>query len=482
MYIFFSCSTHSENGIYDNRAVGNWDISTSTKNAYDIFEAHISKGKEYEENGNIEDAIMEYLYCYQMVTGLEYGYYFMHQRGEYKTNINLLLLALYERQNNYEKSLEIIYEVIRETPSVENYLIRSRVYENLGQKEMSKYDKIMATKLERVYYVSPTGNDSQNDGRTEQSAFGTLRRAIEVAKKGTIKTIMIVDGLAHIEDSSYWRDTSFSINNDGQEILIIGKHSATLLAARSYSDTIVVNASGNFRFANIKISGGNTGIIINSGSNVVFDIGVVIEDSKGSGTGILNNGNLVIQGDAKIINNSTSSINCAGGITNNGTVLLKDNVVVSDNNSIQNREGDRGNGGGILNNGRLTIQDNVSISNNSAISGGGIYNNGIINILGGEIVRNTSSTNGGGILINGGTLIMRSGIIKNNESEYGAGVYITRGSSTSFSLINGRIENNNAKYVGGGIYIENNSRYVQSGGEVINNTAGDGDGNNVFWQ
>jgi hypothetical protein len=492
VFILFSCSTHSN--INDNRAVGNWDIAASTKNAHDEFELHITKGKEYENNENLEEAINEYLYCIQMINGLEYGYYFLDRKGEYLLRVNILLLSIYEKQGNYGTAIAIIDQIIRETPSTENYLYRAKLHETVGNTEMSEYDKNIASKLDRAYYVSSRGYDN-NEGRSEQSPFGTLEKAIEAAKKGAIKTVVILGVFANIEaDEGPWRKTFYSINNAGDEILIIGKHSGSLIASGEnlqYFNPTVININGNFRFANIKIYGGNTGMIINSGANVVLDTGVIVGGNTGggsnwlttpNGTGIVNNGNLIIQSDAKILNNSTASTNSAGGITNNGTLVLKNNVIVSGNKSMQNRDGGGGNGGGILNNGILTIQDSVIIYNNSAISGEGIYNNGTINLLRGEITDNISTANGGGIFINSGTLLIRHGIIKSNKSEYGAGIYITRGSNTSFTLINGRIENNNAKYVGGGIYIESNARFIQNSGEIINNTAGDGDGNNIFRQ
>lgn len=492
--LLFSCSTNNTGNIHNTRAVGNFNIAEASRNVSEIFESHINSGKDYEENGNINEAIKEYLFCLQMINGLEYGYYFLGRRRDvYNLRVNQLLFPLYEKQGNYQEALKIINNIISEIPNRENYLNRSRLFTALGFSVMAENDRNIANRLERVYYVSARGNDTQNDGRSEQTPFATLGKALDVARRGTIKTVIVIGYLTDMEeDNSIRTRTYFSINNNEQEILIIGKNSGGIIASGDrYSNSTVINVSGNFRFANIVIAGGETGIVINSGSNVIFDTGVIITENTGGGsnwlysprgTGILNNGNLIIQGDAKIINNSTASGNSAGGISNNGTLIIKDFVLISGNKAIENRDGGTGQGGGILNNGTLTIQDNVVISNNSSVThGGGIYNNGTLNILGGEILNNNSKTNGGGIY-NNGTITMRNGKIYNNIAEYGAGVYVSRGTNVIFNIINGRIENNNARFAGGGIYVERNARFSQNGGDIINNLAGDGDGNNIFRQ
>jgi predicted outer membrane repeat protein len=501
--LFFSvflatCGSISERKSYANNEVGlHWDVESSNRSAMEKYEMLMSQARNVEAVGNIKEAIQKYNECIELVTGLEYGYDFllMGKREEFLADINAHLLPLYEKNGNFESVIEILTEILLELPTPDNYLSRAKIYETIGKTEMSESDINLANRLERVYYVSSRGNDIQNDGRSELSPFGSLSKAIEACKKGAIKTIVVIGALSNIEfDEGPWRKTFYSITNSDNEILIIGKYSGGLIASGEnlqYFNPTVINISGNFRFANIGIHGGNTGMIINSGSNVILDTGVIVGGNTGggsswlttpNGTGIVNNGNLIIQGNAKIINNSTASINSAGGITNNGTLLIKNDVIVSGNQAKQNRDNrGGGNGGGILNTGILMVQDNVKIFNNSAVIGAGIYNNGTLRILGGEISNNKSSTNGGGIY-SSSILSMSNGLINENTAEYGGGVYVSGGTRSSFSLTNGNIIMNKAKFVGGGIYIEKNVQFTNSNGKVVDNQAGDGDGNNIFQQ
>jgi predicted outer membrane repeat protein len=106
-----------------------------------------------------------------------------------------------------------------------------------------------------------------------------------------------------------------------------------------------------------------------------------------------------------------------------------------------------------------------------------------------KVTSNTSKDGGGGIYISGGKLSITGGEISLNKAEYGAGIY-TNVYRTTFdngkaevTFSGGVITKNEAEFVGGGVYIATNSVFTQSGkGSINGNTAGDGEGENIFRQ
>jgi hypothetical protein len=467
--------------------------------AIEIFETHFNNANELTINGNIDEAINEYLICKTLVNKT-YVIEFTGIRNIYNKRVNYSLLPLYELKENYSEALVIINQIIKEEPTKDYYLKRANIYRLLNLSEMSELDINVSNRLDRVYFVSVLGSDTQNNGLTEESPFQTLEKAVDAAKRGAIKTIIIIGTLSNEEHFSSGSGSAFSVDNNGNEILIIGKSNGVLTAKtityREYFYHTVVRVSGNFRFSNIRIGDGNTGLEISSNSNIFLDNGVEISGnnyyrnsdyfSQPRSSGINNSGNLVIQGDAIISSNYTTNRGNAGGITNSGSLLIKNFVIISENKASQISNNRRvvvseGACGGIYNSGSLTIQNSVKIINNASVSNaGGIYNSGTINMLGGEIRNNFSEKNGGGIY-NIGTFNMRNGLISNNGAEYGGGIYISGGSNSVFTLFNGTIENNQAKLTGGGVYVESRGRFNQNSGEIRNNTASDGN-NNVFRQ
>src|SRR5574344_1526923 len=83
---------------------------------------------------------------------------------------------------------------------------------------------IMAQDDVKSYYVSAKGNDDANNGRSETSAFKTIKRAIEVASQGAIKRITIIGTLSQTSEGGSSQDTVFLIAYNGKtELTITGK-------------------------------------------------------------------------------------------------------------------------------------------------------------------------------------------------------------------------------------------------------------------
>ncbi|MCL1989332.1 MAG: hypothetical protein FWG67_00415 [Defluviitaleaceae bacterium] len=132
-----------------------------------------------------------------------------------------------------------------------------------------------------------------------------------------------------------------------------------------------------------------------------------------------------------------------------------------------------------------------NISNNSAMQGGGIAIPGLnANFLmnDGRISNNRADRNGGGIKVNGGNvnIVLENGIIGGNRAYVNGGGLAISGHNANFLIENGVIENNEASHNGGGIYFSNiqpvwlntptSSQLVMSGGIITGNMAGSGGG------
>jgi predicted outer membrane repeat protein len=185
-------------------------------------------------------------------------------------------------------------------------------------------------------------------------------------------------------------------------------------------------------------------------------------------------------------------------ITNNNSnacIYLKEaDLKISGNAKITNNKGS-GIYAGFNNmqySNNLEITGNAEISNNySANNGGGILiNNGDINFVmsGGKITGNTAKKGGGIYFYNDAdkvNITISGGVINGNKAEYGAGIYIAeidKSTTAKISITSVSITNNEAEFVGGGIYCENNVSFPATGIKFSGNKAGDGDGENIFKQ
>ncbi|GHV80438.1 hypothetical protein AGMMS49944_22290 [Spirochaetia bacterium] len=290
---------------------------------------------------------------------------------------------------------------------------------------------------------------------------------------------------------------------------------------------------------NAKISDcDGTGIHCERGS-IILKGSAVMSGNKGDnyfggGAIVMTEGTLLMQDNAAITGNTTK--NNGGGICLDPTgvsgchirVTITGNAVVSGNTAKH--------GGGIYLAGtgnefyetdtyyslldgfdprekitKVTIRKNgvslvldgtASIKDNTATEGGGIYitNGSVLTEYTGDEVKKTATLTQtvGGFLMKGGT-------ISGNKADYGAGVYVCaendltipeqRGvygslykaqntgkqiSKPGFTFTGGSITGNAAEFVGGGVFVKKSGAYVPGRGTVTNNTAGDGEGENVY--
>ncbi len=205
-------------------------------------------------------------------------------------------------------------------------------------------------------------------------------------------------------------------------------------------------------------------------SGLTIEDGVVKSDSGG---GVLNSGNLTLNGDIVTDNQALGNGlpgGAGGGIYSAaGAQLQLEGVLISDNLAGSW-------GGGILNCGLLTISSSEIENNEAFIGGGGICNDssGTTTATDGllQIDGNSGNTKGGGVY-NAGTFIMDGGSIYNNkevgaggEDGEGGGVFNNSGTLTLDDVTIGGLGNGepNQATNGGGLYIAGGTAKISGGG------------------
>jgi predicted outer membrane repeat protein len=229
-----------------------------------------------------------------------------------------------------------------------------------------------------------------------------------------------------------------------------------------------------------------------------------------------------MQDNSSITNNSTND-NGGGIYMNEGTVVIKRNAVISGNKAAK--------GGGVYFKGittssglpasgekeasspkwsQFTMRENAAITNNTAKEGGGVYAEE--GTAWETIILETPYTYDRREKIvsyrqMATGFIMEGGTINGNKADFGAGVYALRASlrdeevlvpnattrsfpfysktgkkiaTPAFILSSGSVTGNTAEFVGGGIYIKETGAFSQGKGTVSGNTAGDGEGEDIY--
>lgn len=189
------------------------------------------------------------------------------------------------------------------------------------------------------------------------------------------------------------------------------------------------------------------------------------------------------------------SANKGGGVyIHNGGFFTMKGGTISNNEALYSQEDKdkgTGNGGGVyVDAGGNFIMDGGSLSGNIAgHEGGGVYvcnsgnNYGTFIMNGGTISDNTveytvDTDNGGGGVYVAGKFTMYNGKISGNiagtDPDYCFGGGVCVDPSGEFTLKDGTLSENNAKY-GGGVYI-NQGKFTMESGTIDSNTASSGGG------
>jgi CSLREA domain-containing protein len=333
--------------------------------------------------------------------------------------------------------------------------------------------------------LTVTTTADQNDG----SATGglSLRDAILIANANTTNDYVIE--LQGGQTYSLSIKNTASLNNGGDEqeavrgdldilaggkitIKSVGTQKAIIDAtnlktsfASGFGDSAIdVKENAYFILDGVTITGASVGAVwINPNStaeisnslitNNEITVASAFYESNQDGSGITNYGTLLLK-DSTISNNKAARF--GGGIYNADTATaIINNTTISGNTAAQNA-------GGILNFGTATI-NNTTISNNSAEkSGGGISNgDGFSYDTAGTITINNTTISGNSAKENGG------GIFNGDGFSYDTAGIITMNNTT--------ISGNSARENGGGIF--NQEKTYLNNSTITNNTA-DLDSNN----
>jgi predicted outer membrane repeat protein len=375
---------------------------------------------------------------------------------------------------------------------------------------LSIYFVLSAQTTSRSYFVKADGDDT-NNGRSEETAFKTISKAIQMAKAGAVRTITLLGKFGDIDFE----------NTGSNEIIITGKPDANE-TEKAFIGCTVISGVSNIKFCYIDISdrdsqyGGGL-VITGKGAIGTLGVGSIVQDCSNHGVTVKEGAILNMIENSIVTNNWDYE---GGGIyLEGGTLNMKDNAVVKGNQALQRRTvaglsggtgggiagrssryGERcsisisdnaqiidntavANGGGILlSGGTLNISGKVVVSNNTATdNGGGIYAYGNMQIDGSVTISSNTAKKGGGIFIYDGKSIYNGINITENKAEYGAGIYLD-GNGVELLMNSGNFSKNIAEYVGGAIYIATGATYTQGKITTTGNSAGDGEGHDVFKQ
>ncbi|HEY7328126.1 MAG TPA: SdrD B-like domain-containing protein [Gemmataceae bacterium] len=276
------------------------------------------------------------------------------------------------------------------------------------------------------------------------------------------------------------------------------------------ASTLAVSGANSFGVFNVEATSAISGLTIENGSN-------------GNGGGVLNNGNLTLNGDTIKSNQTTGNgggiDNDAGSLTLSGDQILGNSstgaggglynaggmVTIAGGTVFKTNKAQGGQGGGICNaSGTVTLSGGTVINSNAtSASGGGVANSGTFLMTGGQISQNfmlPGGSNGGGVFNKGsmrllgvqvqGNLAVRGGGIYTNgklvlgntttisgnnwASVNGGGMYVAGGTA---AMLGGGVTNNTAEQSGGGIYVLSGQLMLKNGVQVSSNTAvGNGGG------
>jgi len=273
----------------------------------------------------------------------------------------------------------------------------------------------------------------------------------------------------------------------GKNILLTGDY--TLSGA---DGEIVINVKGILTLDGIIVThangatGNSRGILVNAGELYMYS-GAISENAangnSGGGVYVGDNAKFEISGTARITDNFASDD--AGGVfvSWGATFTMSEQACISGNTALRH-------GGGVyVSDARFNIQGGV-ISGNKGTFGGGIFSNGGTIVMDGGIIGGTVAADanvatqfgaaGGGVYnYGGGSFTLNDGSIIGNSARnaYGGGIYNDEHNS-ELIMTGGEISNNYAYYSGGGVY--NSSVFTMSGGEIVGNTADNGNGGGVM--
>ena len=324
--------------------------------------------------------------------------------------------------------------------------------------------KVIAVEQAAPIVLTVTTTADQNDGTATGGL--SLRDAILIANANTTNDYIIE--LQGGQTYSLSIKNTASLNNGGDEQEAV-RGDLDILAGGKITIKSVGTQKAIIDATNLKTSfaSGFGDAAIDVKENAYFILnGVTVTGASIGAVWIADTSTAEISNS--LITNNTITVASAGsylnpnggGITNYGTLLLKDSTI--SNNSAAGSGGGIFNNSGFNNSGTVTIT-NTTISNNSAEkSGGGISNgDGTYSYTAGTITMNNTTISGNSAKENGGGIFNGDGWSYSDEG--------------TITMNNTTISGNSARENGGGIF--NQEKTYLNNSTITNNTA-DLDSNN----
>lgn len=250
----------------------------------------------------------------------------------------------------------------------------------------------------------------------------------------------------------------------------IGENAAIVDSMAVYGGAIFAATSSEITVKGLISSNGATfggGIYITGGKLTIDETAVIDGNEAESYAGIYaGTGNTFTLNGGTISNNSTkASHNEAGGVY----VGTNASFTMNGGSITGNSSGD---GGGIYARGNVTINGDSFITNNTSNNhGGGIYicNGSVATLESCEVSNNTTLNNGGAIYAENATVTIKDSLMSKNKSIAGYGGGIGALGST-ITLDAGTEVSENSASLGGALYVANNSTVNLNSAKLIAST------------
>jgi hypothetical protein len=250
----------------------------------------------------------------------------------------------------------------------------------------------------REYYVASSGDD--NNPGTKGLPLKTVQQALT--------------NLATDYAGDTWPEKGTEYESPAEIIILDTVEVADRIMAGAGYPSIILRddpeTSGGKLKASSSIGGTLSLLLLQSGSRVILEGGLILEGIGNGAEGVY------ISGGALIMNGGVISGNASSGVS-----IFEGGNFVMNGGEISGNVSTTGGGVYISNTGTFTMNSGI-ISNNI---GSGVYNNGTFTMNGGEISGNTA-VRGGGVCMAGITF-MTGGIIRGNTASIsGGGVRISQ--------------------------------------------------------
>jgi hypothetical protein len=194
---------------------------------------------------------------------------------------------------------------------------------------------------------------------------------------------------------------------------------------------------------------------------------------KATGTITLTGGQLLILKDLTINGPGHESLVISGNNASRVFQVASATVSIS-GVTITGGNAGAGAGGGVNAQGTLTLKDSLVVSNVARL-GGGIYNTDTLNLVRTAVINNSDTQTGGGFYIDGGTTTLTDSAVGGNTSVgLGGGFYVSTG---TVNLVRSTVSGNSATRGGG---FENRGTVNLTNSTLSGNNATTGDGGGVW--